>query len=105
MFDESQQAVMKKFACDGAINGYLTGKVDGSLLEVNVYPRGSEQFPIMVKFLEDKRLDDPFVCVLLDECLKKRGDEFPLLVVSTQGRQFHSGLGCELVRLNDPFLC
>lgn len=73
---------LKAFTGENAINGYLTGKVDGSLLEFNVYPISSKQYPIMLKFLEDKREDDPFVCILLDYCVEFN---LPLITVSTQG--------------------
>lgn len=81
-FDKRQQKTLKTFTGDNKINGYLTGKVDGSLLEFNVYPNTCKQHPVMVKFLEDKRDDDPFTCVLLDYCVD---NNLPLISVSTQG--------------------
>ena len=81
-FDKCQQKTLKTFTGDNAINGYLTGKVDGSLLEFNVYPICCKQYPVMCQFLEDKRESDPFVCVLLDYC---QDNNLPLINVSTQG--------------------
>ena len=43
-FDKCQQKTLKTFTGDNAINGYLTGKVDGSLLEFNVYPICCKQY-------------------------------------------------------------
>jgi len=102
MFDERQKTIMRKFTGVNEINGVLTGKVDGSLIEINIYPQGSKQYSIMVEFLENKRVEDPFACVLLDYCVS---NNLPLINVSTQGTLLISDdMRCYLITCIHPYI-
>ena len=51
-FDNIQKELLNTFSQENKnINGYLTGKVDGSLLVVNYYPSNSQQYQIIDKLL------------------------------------------------------
>lgn len=85
--DDVQQACMTAFASpEGqAMNAYLSGKVDGSLLIINAYPRGTRESRMMSDILAT--CGDPFAQVLTDACVdQEQGPPYgPLITVATQG--------------------
>ncbi len=81
--DDAQQACIAAFQQVSApMDAVLTGKVDGSLMIVSVYPRGTAECRIMEEILAT--CGDAFAHQLADACRK---DE-PLIVVATQGTLF-----------------
>lgn len=80
MLDDIQIDILRKFSGDNDINGYLTGKVDGSLIIVNYYPKDSEQYSILKEVISN--VGSSFAKIMLDYCL---GNDGPLITVSTQG--------------------
>lgn len=80
--DDVQQTCMAAFASPEGVpmDAYLSGKVDGSLLIVNAYPRGTRESLMMSDILAT--CGDPFAQVLTDACVDQDG---PLITVATQG--------------------
>jgi hypothetical protein len=77
--DDIQQDCIKAFQlAESPMNAYLTGKVDGSLILVSAYPRGTSECRIMEEILAT--CGDSFSRQLAAAC-----GEGPLLVVATQG--------------------
>ncbi|NBP02545.1 MAG: HD domain-containing protein [Proteobacteria bacterium] len=81
--DNIQQMVMRTFSGVNPTDSYLTGKVDGSLLIVNIYPRECEQYEI-IKHLA-LSYGDKFTKTIVNHCLSLEG---PIVTVSTQGTLF-----------------
>ena len=83
IFDDNQRAVLKSFSGSNEYAGYLSGKVDGSLLIINVIPVGSEQY----KLIADLALahGDEFTKAIVSYCIENGLD---LVTVSTQGTLF-----------------
>ncbi|NDB85172.1 MAG: HD domain-containing protein, partial [Alphaproteobacteria bacterium] len=65
--DDVQGMIMKTFAGNNPIDSYLSGKVDGSLLIINVYPKKCEQYSIIQKLLSTH--DNKYVKQLVDYCV------------------------------------
>jgi hypothetical protein len=82
-FDDNQQLLLRTFSAVNPIDSYLTGKVDGSLLIVNIYPIESEQYEI-IKNLGHSH-GDSFTKTIINYCV---GNNFPILTVSSQGTLF-----------------
>ena len=83
IFDANQRAVLKSFAGSNAIDSYLSGKVDGSLLIVNVIPSSSEQYKLIVDLALAH--GDEFTKAIVSYCIENGLD---LVTVSTQGTLF-----------------
>ena len=81
--DTVQQMIMRTFSGVNPINSYLTGKVDGSLLILNVYPKECEQYPI-IKHLALTH-GDKFTKTIVNHCI---ATDSPIVTVSTQGTLF-----------------
>lgn len=79
-FDDTQQLLLRTFSGVNPIDSYLTGKVDGSLLIVNIYPIECPQYDI-IKNLEC----DSFTQTIINYCVS---NNFPIVTVSTQGTLF-----------------
>ena len=82
-FDDTQQLLLRTFSALNPIDSYLTGKVDGSLLIVNIYPIESDQFEI-IKNLGHFHCDS-FTKTIIKYCVEKN---FPIITVSSQGTLF-----------------
>ena len=80
--DDIQQACIQKFLSPENVpmNAHLSGKVDGSLLIVSVYPRDTAECHIMEEILE--ACGDSFSRQLAKSCTEANA---PLVVVATQG--------------------
>lgn len=79
--DDIQQSCIRAFQQpDGVLDAHLTGKVDGSLMIVSVYPRETEECRVMEEIIE--LVGDPFAKAVAEACACDGG---PLLVVATQG--------------------
>jgi len=81
--DDTQQLLLRKFSAVNPIDSYLTGKVDGSLLIVNIYPIVSEQYEIIKNL--GLTHGDSFTKTIINYCVD---NNFPILTVSTQGTLF-----------------
>lgn len=78
--DSIQAETIKAFSGYNDYNAYLTGKVDGSLLIINHYPKTSEQYDIMKKVIME--VGDEFSKIICKHC---EDNDLPLITVSTQG--------------------
>jgi hypothetical protein len=83
--DDAQRIVMKSFSGDNEFKGFVTGKVDGSLLVINIYPKDSEQYPIITKLVEE--YGDEFTKTIVGYCINRF---MPIITISTQGTLFIS---------------
>jgi len=83
IFDANQRAVLKSFSGSNAIDAYLSGKVDGSLLIINIIPIGSEQYKLIVDLALAH--GDEFTKTIVSYCIENGLD---LVTVSTQGTLF-----------------
>ncbi len=86
--DDCQRACIRSFMQpEGApIDAYLTGKVDGSLMIVSIYPRGTTECQIMEEILAIQGpTEDTFAQRLATACNEAKA---PLIVVATQGTLF-----------------
>lgn len=84
LFDDRQRQICNTFLGDNEIRGALTGKVDGSLLDVSIHPIGSKQYDIISSLLNGT-VKDPFVSTLVNLC-KEKG--LPLIVIATSSTLF-----------------
>eukprot|EP01036_Dinobryon_divergens_P026819 gene26820-35509_t len=82
-FDDAQQLLLRTFSALNPIDSYLTGKVDGSLLIVSIYPIESEQFEV-IKNLGQTH-SDSFTKTIINYCVE---NNFPIITVSSQGTLF-----------------
>jgi hypothetical protein len=82
-FDSNQRAILKSFSGSNAIDSYLSGKVDGSLLIINVIPIASEQYKIIVDLALAH--GDEFTKTIVSHCVANGID---LVTVSTQATLF-----------------
>ena len=82
--DSTQQMIMRTFSSANEFDSYITGKVDGSLLIVNVYPKECEQYSIIKELALTH--GDAFTQTLVKYC----ADE-PIITISTQGTLFIGG--------------
>ena len=98
--DAIQQNILDKFSCENhPINSYITSKVDGSLLIINVYPINSEQYSVIMKIDNDLTLleldeldiyfkkDYSFTHTIIKYCIENK---LPIITVSSQGTLFLS---------------
>jgi hypothetical protein len=83
ILDTNQKTIMRLFSGENTINAYLTGKVDGSLLILNVYPINCEQYPVISKLALDH--GDAFTQTIVKHCIEHK---LPIVTVSTQGTLF-----------------
>lgn len=81
--DLVQKNILKTFSGINPINSYLTAKVDGSLIIVNIYPLGSEQYPIIKDLVNESA--DSFTSKLVQNCILNNS---PIITISTQGTLF-----------------
>ncbi len=82
-FDQVQRQLLKTFAGSNPIDSFLTGKVDGSLLIANVYPKSSVQYPIIKNLALTH--GDEFTKSIVSYCVNH---ELDLVTISTQGTLF-----------------
>lgn len=79
-FDDVQQNIIKLFQNEiNDIDGYITSKVDGSLIIVNVYPIKSEQYLIMREAIKSS---NEFNKELAQYCYNH---DYPLITISSKG--------------------
>lgn len=85
IFDDIQQELIKQFKCDNILTRetYITLKVDGSLIIINIYPVKSEQYLIMSNIIESYA--DNFTKLLYNYC---KENKLPLITISTNGTLF-----------------
>ncbi len=83
IFDTTQQEIIKAFGGNNPIDSYLTAKVDGSLLIVNIYPKKCIQYPIIKNLALAYGSD--FIKLIVNYCLE---NNLPLVTISTQGTLF-----------------
>ena len=83
--DPTQKHILRTFAGNNDINSFVTGKVDGSLIIVNIYPKESEQYPV-IKHLALTYADD-FTKSIVNYCINK---DLPIVTIATQGTLFIS---------------
>lgn len=81
--DPIQQQIMKTFSGENSIETFITGKVDGSLLIVNVYPIGCEQYDIINMLAMTH--GDTFTKSIVSYCME---NGLPTITVATQGTLF-----------------
>jgi len=81
--DLVQQNILKTFSGNNPTNSYLTAKVDGSLIIVNIYPKESKQYPIIKNLALE--FGDSFTCRLVQNCILNNS---PIITISTQGTLF-----------------
>ena len=81
--DDTQMMILRKFSGENPLDSYLTGKVDGSLLIVNIYPIEC------VQYNEIKRIGlthgDTFTQTIIRHCID---NNHPIVTISTQGTLF-----------------
>ena len=82
-FDDTQQIILNTFSAVNPIDSYLTGKVDGSLLIVNIYPIESDQYAIIKNL--GLSFGDSFTKTIINYCVD---NNYPILTVSSQGTLF-----------------
>lgn len=82
-FDPVQRHLLKIFAGSNPIDSVLTGKVDGSLLIGNIYPKSSVQYPIIKELA--LTYGDKFTQSIISYCVEHGLD---LVTISTQGTLF-----------------
>lgn len=80
--DKNQADIMKILRGVSDFNSFLTGKVDGSLLIVNIYPKSCKQYRIIKQLREEA---DKFTKTIIDYCIYS---DFPIVTISTQGTLF-----------------
>ena len=83
LFDDAQQLLLRTFLALNPIDSYLTGKVDGSLIIVNIYPTESEQYEIFKSF--GVSFCDAFSKTIINYCVE---NNLPIITVSSQGTLF-----------------
>lgn len=84
ILDPIQQTVMKQFASmNTPIDSYLSCKVDGSLIIVNIYPKDCVQYEIMRQLIPLH--GDDFTKRIFENCMSK---DIPIVTISTQGTLF-----------------
>jgi len=81
--DPIQQHIMKTFSSENPIDTFITGKVDGSLLIVNIYPIGCEQYDIINMLA--MTYGDTFTKSIVSYCMQMG---LPTITVATQGTLF-----------------
>ena len=81
--DPIQQQIMKTFSGENPIETFVTGKVDGSLIIVNIYPMGCEQYDIINMLA--MTYGDQFTKDIVSYCIKMG---LPTITVATQGTLF-----------------
>lgn len=82
-FDDIQQKIIKVFQTDSYgcdIDGYVTAKVDGSLIIVNVYPVKSIQWCVMNNVIKNCNID--FNKDIAQHCYD---NNLPLVTISSKG--------------------
>lgn len=85
-FDQCQKYTMDALREENEIHGFLTSKVDGSLLAVNMYRQGSPLALFVTKLIENYA--DPFTKAVANACRDSRY----LIVLSTQNTFFHADI-------------
>ena len=85
IFDSTQQELITLFKTDNILTKetYITLKVDGSLIIINIYPIESEQY-LIINNVIDNYADD-FTKLLANYC---KENNFPLITISTNGTLF-----------------
>ena len=83
IFDETQQYILQLFTNDNPIDSYISAKVDGSLLIINIYPLESIQYNIILDLINN--YTDDFSKELAYYCCN---NNLPLITISTQGTLF-----------------
>jgi hypothetical protein len=111
--DDVQQRCMTAFASSEAqpMDAYLSGKVDGSLVIVSAYPRGTRESRMMSDILAT--CGDPFSNALAEACVEadmeaNQGPPYgPLITVATGlSRDFPTGSpGSRQGKANHPRRC
>lgn len=81
--DDTQQLILRTFSSKNPIDSYLSGKVDGSLLIVNLYPKESEQYEIIKNI--GTSYGDLFTKRIIDYCVT---NNFPIITIASQGTLF-----------------
>ena len=84
-FDPIQQSILKRFQTSSTepFEAYVTGKVDGSLIIVNIYPNECPQYKIIENLVSHH--GDSFTKELIQYCIHH---QLPLITISTQGTLF-----------------
>jgi putative nucleotidyltransferase with HDIG domain len=88
-FDSIQQELITLFKGDNLLTRetFITLKVDGSLIVVNIYPVKSEQYTILNSIIETNA--DQFTKLLANYC---KENKLPLITISTNGTLFIGNL-------------
>lgn len=81
--DDTQQMILSKFSGENQFDTFLTGKVDGSLLIVNIYPIECVQYDIIKKI--GLAHGDAFTQTIIRYCVE---NFLPIITISTQGTLF-----------------
>lgn len=79
-FDDIQNNILNKFNGNNEFNSYISSKVDGSLIIINIYPENCIQYQIIKDIVQNS--NDNFSKSILDYCLN---NNLPLVTISTQG--------------------
>lgn len=89
IFDSAQQELITLFKTDNVLTKetFITLKVDGSLIVINIYPIESEQYSIVNNVIENHA--DHFTKLLANYC---KENNLPLITISTNGTLFIGNL-------------
>ncbi len=79
-FDDVQNNILNKFNGSNVFKSYISAKVDGSLIIINIYPQNCDQYLIIKNIIING--NDVFSKNILNYCLD---NNFPLVTISTQG--------------------
>jgi len=79
-FDDIQDNILNKFCGSNIFKSYISAKVDGSLIIINVYPQNCNQYPIIKNIICN--YCDSFNKNILNYCFK---NNLPIVTISTQG--------------------
>ena len=78
--DDVQKMLMAKFSGNNALETWITAKVDGCLIMINIYPSESSQYPIICDTI--LQYGDDFSKKLYSYCLEK---DAPIITISSKG--------------------
>ena len=79
-FDDTQNMILNKFKGNNLFKSYISAKVDGSLIIINVYPKNCKQYNIINEIITN--YGDDFSKDILNYCLE---NNLPIVTIATQG--------------------
>lgn len=82
-FDDVQNIISNTFKGSNVFKSYISAKVDGSLIIINVYPQNCKQYIIIKNIIE--KSNDIFSKNIMEYCID---NQLPLITISSQGTLF-----------------